>query len=182
MALLPIHIYPDPVLKQKCLPVEQFDESLQKLIDDMFETMYAGEGAGLAASQVGVLKRIIVMDLADEGQPKDKRVFINPEILSRSSETLNEIEGCLSFPAAYTHVKRAKKIKIKYQDVQGKVHEEEAVDWLSICIQHEMDHLEGIVFIEHISSLKRNMVLRRLDKAKRYIAKRQMEEQDSQES
>ncbi|HYZ49112.1 MAG TPA: peptide deformylase [Sphingomonas sp.] len=172
MAILPIIETPDPRLRTISTPVETIDAELQTLIDDMFETMYVAPGIGLAAIQVGVPKRLLVIDLQEEqdeeGKPiKDPRVFINPEILETSDELQVYQEGCLSIPDQYADVERPAAIRARWQDREGKTHEERLEGLLAICLQHEMDHLEGILFIDHLSRLKRDMLLKKLEKARR---------------
>ena len=175
MAIRPILEAPDPVLRQISSPVEKVDDDLRKLIADMFETMYAAPGIGLAAIQVGVPKRILVIDLQDPeeegGEPvRNPMTFINPEIL-RSSETERPYnEGCLSVPDQYAEVERPEAIRARWLDRDGKVHEEELDGLLATCLQHEMDHLEGILFIDYLSRLKRDMILRKLAKARKLAA------------
>ena len=175
MAILPIIETPDPRLRTVSTPVEAIDAELQTLIDDMFETMYAAPAIGLAAIQVGVPKRLLVIDLqeeeADDGKPiRDPRVFINPEILEESEEVQLYNEGCLSVPDQYAEVERPAVIRARWQDREGKTHEEQLDGLLGICLQHEMDHLEGILFIDHLSRLKRDMVLKKLLKARQKAA------------
>ena len=175
MAILPIIEAPDPRLKTVSTPVETFDEALQVLIDDMFETMYDAPGIGLAAIQVGVPKRLLVMDLQEKNEEtgatiREPRVFINPEILKTSEEMSVYNEGCLSVPDQYADVERPKTVRARWLDRDGKRHEQELDEMLAICLQHEMDHLEGILFIDHLSKLKRDMVLRKLQKARRLAA------------
>jgi peptide deformylase len=175
MALLPIIETPDPRLRQISKPVDTFDGELQALIADMFETMYAAPGIGLAAIQVGVPKRLLVIDLQEEqdeeGKPvKDPRVFINPEILETSDELQVYQEGCLSIPDQYADVERPAVIRARWQDRDGKTHEEQLDGLLAVCLQHEMDHLEGILFIDHLSRLKREMVLKKLMKSRQNAA------------
>ena len=170
MAILPILEVPDPRLKTISSPVEKFDDDLKRLVDDMFETMYAAPGIGLAAIQVGVPKRLLVIDLQDEkdGETvKNPRVFVNPEILDPSDEQSVYSEGCLSVPDQYAEVERPAKVRARWQDLDGKVHEEAMDDLMATCLQHEMDHLEGILFIDHLSRLKRQMVLKKIDKARK---------------
>ena len=183
MAIREIIEVPDPLLKQVSTPVEKFDDELRTLVEDMFETMYAAPGIGLAAVQVGVPKRVLVIDLQepDEDAPaedcgdhgcghdhrpvkKNPRVFINPEILDPSEELQTYSEGCLSLPDIYAEVDRPSHIRARWQDLDGTVHEEEMDGLMAICLQHEMDHLEGIVFIDHLSRLKRQMALKKLKK------------------
>jgi peptide deformylase len=172
MAIRPIFETPDPVLRQISKPVLRFDDDLRALVSDMFETMYHAPGIGLAAVQVGVPIRLLVMDLQEpeeeDGEPiKDPRVFINPEILWASEITVPYTEGCLSVPDQYAEVLRPDRIRAKWQDQQGEVHEAELDGLIAICLQHEMDHLEGILFIDHLSRLKRDMVLKKLAKLRK---------------
>jgi peptide deformylase len=172
MAILPIIETPDPRLREKSAPVETVDDRLRKLIDDMFETMYAAPGIGLAAVQVGVPKRLLVIDLQEPeeegGEPvRDPRVFVNPEILDTSDTLQTYNEGCLSVPEMYAEVERPDRIRARWLDRDGKRREEELDGLLAICLQHEMDHLEGILFIDHLSRLKRDMILKKLAKARK---------------
>ncbi len=175
MALLPIIEAPDPRLKTVSTPVEAFDDTLQMLIDDMFETMYAAPGIGLAAIQVGVPKRLLVIDLQEKNEEtgatiREPRVFINPEILETSEEVTVYNEGCLSVPDQYADVERPATVRARWLDREGKSHEQELDEMLATCLQHEMDHLEGILFIDRLSKLKRDMVLKKLQKARRLAA------------
>jgi peptide deformylase len=175
MAILRIYETPDPVLRQISTPVETVDDELRAFIADMFETMYDAPGIGLAAVQVGVPKRLLVMDLQDPEDPdnpegpavKEPRVFINPEILWASETTVPYTEGCLSVPDQYAEVARPDRIRARWLDAQGKAHEQELDGLLAVCLQHEMDHLEGVLFIDHLSKLKRDMVLKKLAKARK---------------
>ena len=167
MALREILIVPDPILKQVSKPVETVDDDLRALMDDMLETMYAAPGIGLAAIQVGVAKRVIVMDLAREGEPPAPRHFVNPEIIWASEETAPYEEGCLSVPDIFDEVERPARVKLRYLDYHGKTVEEDAEGLFAVCIQHEMDHLEGVLFIDHLSRLKREMVLKKLEKTRK---------------
>ena len=170
MAILQILEVPDPRLKTISSPVEAFDDDLKRLVDDMFETMYDAPGIGLAAIQVGVPKRLLVMDLQEEkdGETvKNPRVFVNPEILDPSEEHSVYSEGCLSVPDQYAEVERPAKVRARWQDMDGKFHEEAMDDLMATCLQHEMDHLEGILFIDHLSRLKRQMVLKKIEKARK---------------
>src|SRR3954451_12069610 len=169
MALRPIFETPDPILRQISKPVETFDGELKTLVADMFETMYAAPGIGLAAVQVGVPIRLLVIDLQEPqeegGDPvRDPRVFINPEILWHSDDEVPYTEGCLSVPEQYAEVMRPDKIRAKWQDQKGMTYEEEIGGLLAVCLQHEMDHLNGVLFIDHLSRLKRDMVLKKLAK------------------
>jgi peptide deformylase len=172
MAILPILEIPDPVLKTVSTPVEAVDDDLRTLITDMFETMYAAPGIGLAAIQVGVPKQLLVMDLQEnedeEGNAvRTPRVFINPEIIAESEELSVYNEGCLSVPEQYADVVRPATITARWLDEQGASHEEELDGLLATCLQHEMDHLEGILFVDHLSRLKRDMLLKKLTKMRR---------------
>jgi peptide deformylase len=175
MAIRPIIEAPDPLLRQISSPVEAITPEIQALIDDMFETMYAAPGIGLAAIQVGVPKRILVMDLQDpveeDGEPvRNPMVFINPEILRASDTPRPYNEGCLSVPDQYAEVDRPDSVRARWLDRDGKVHEEEIEGMLATCLQHEMDHLEGILFIDYLSRLKRDMILRKLAKQRKLAA------------
>jgi peptide deformylase len=172
MAILRIHETPDPVLRQISTPVEAVDDDLRTLIADMFETMYDAPGIGLAAVQVGVPQRLLVMDLGEPteegGKPvREPRVFINPEILDHSDEEVPYSEGCLSVPDQYAEVFRPDRVRARWLDEQGERHEQDLDGLLAVCLQHEMDHLEGVLFIDHLSKLKRDMVLKKLAKARR---------------
>jgi len=155
------------VLKQVSAPVEVVDDDLRALMDDMLETMYAAPGIGLAAIQVGVAKRVIVMDLARNEEPKAPRFFVNPEILWASEETQPYEEGCLSVPEIYDEVERPAKVRLRYLGYDGAPVEEDAEGMFAICIQHEMDHLEGVLFIDHLSRLKRDRAIAKVRKAAR---------------
>jgi len=168
MAILPIIEVPDQRLREKSKPVEAVTDDLRKLMDDMLETMYDAPGIGLAAIQVGVAKRIVVMDIGEDDRP-EPRYFVNPEITWASDEMANYKEGCLSVPEHYADVERPARCTIKYMDYDGKAHEVDADGLLATCIQHEMDHLEGILFIDHLSSLKRGMIVKKLTKAQKAL-------------
>jgi peptide deformylase len=161
--ILKIVKYPEPVLSQPGEPVTEFNDELRRLVADMFETMYAAQGIGLAAPQVGVSKRITVIDLSMGKEPKDKLVLINPEIIS-SEGRLYEEEGCLSFPEIREKVQRAARVRIRAQNERGKWFEMDGEDLLSRAFQHEIDHLDGILFIFRMSPLKRNLNLRKIRK------------------
>jgi peptide deformylase len=187
MAIREILEVPDPRLKIVSTPVETFDDALKTLVADMFETMYDANGIGLAAIQVGVPQRVLVIDLQPEDpdaepeectahgghhhthQPlkKEPRVFVNPEILDPAEEFNTYQEGCLSVPDIYADVDRPKACRVRWQDLEGQVHEEEMEGMMATCIQHEMDHLEGILFIDHLSRLKRTMALKKLEKLRK---------------
>jgi peptide deformylase len=174
MALLPIVEVPDPRLRQISKPVDTVDDGIRTLVADMFETMYAAPGIGLAAIQVGVPKRILVIDLQEPEEEdgegvKDPRVFINPEIVEHSDQDVPYTEGCLSVPDQYAEVDRPDKIRARWLDLDGKPHDEEITGLLATCLQHEMDHLEGILFIDHLSRLKREMILKKLTKQRKEL-------------
>jgi peptide deformylase len=164
MALLPILEFPDPRLRTRAQPVEQVDAALRKLIDDMFETMYAAPGIGLAATQVNVHKRLLVMDISE--QRNQRLALINPEIVSHSGLEETE-EGCLSVPGIYEKVRRAERIRVRALDRDGKQLEFDADGLLAVCIQHEMDHLEGKLFVDYLSDLKRTRIRKRLEKERK---------------
>jgi peptide deformylase len=167
MALLPILTAPDPLLKRKAKPVERVDDEVRRLMDDMLETMYAAPGIGLAAPQVGVPKRVIVMDLARDGEAPQPIRIANPEITWASDEDAVYEEGCLSVPEYYADVARPASIELTYRDYDDNVVKIRPTGLMATCIQHEIDHLDGILFIDHISALKRNIILRKLLKAKK---------------
>jgi len=186
MAIREIIEVPDPRLKTVSTPVEAFDAELKALVSDMFETMYAANGIGLAAIQVGVPLRVLVIDLQPEdpdAEPevcnhgghehthhptkREPQVFVNPEILDPAEELNTYQEGCLSVPDIYADVDRPKACRVRWQDVEGNLHEEEMEGLMATCIQHEMDHLEGVLFIDHLSRLKRNMALKKLEKLRK---------------
>jgi len=175
MALLPIIEVPDPRLRLVSTPVAEVNDELRALIGDMFDTMYDAPGIGLAAIQVGVPKRVVVMDLQEEEDEEGKpirapRVFINPEIVDPAEEHSIYTEGCLSVPDQFADVERPVRCRVKWLDEQGAAHDEVFEGLLATCIQHEMDHLEGIVFIDHLSRLKRDMILKKLAKARKAAA------------
>ena len=167
MAIRPIIIAPDPRLKKRAEPVEAVDGEVRRLMDDMLETMYAAPGIGLAAPQVGVLKRVIVVDVARKDQPAEPLFLANPELLSAGEAEATYEEGCLSLPDQFADVVRPAACRVRYLDQDNETREIEAEDILATCIQHEMDHLEGLLFVDHISALKRSMILRRLTKQKK---------------
>jgi peptide deformylase len=168
MAVLPIITAPDPRLKVISSKVERVDDDMRKLLDDMLETMYQAPGIGLAAVQVGAPVRAITIDLAREDETRNPLYLINPEITWVSDHDKTYEEGCLSLPEHYAEVARPAEVKINYLDYHGEVQELEADGLLATCVQHEMDHLEGILFVDHISTLKRNMILRKLLKARKH--------------
>ena len=164
MALRDILVVPDPTLKKVSARVDVVDDDLRALMDDMLETMYAAPGIGLAAIQVGVPKRVIVMDISREEEERAPRFFVNPEILWASEETAPYEEGCLSVPEIYDEVERPARVKLRYQDYQGQLIEEDAEGLFAVCIQHEMDHLDGVLFIDHLSLLKREQAVKKVKK------------------
>jgi peptide deformylase len=165
MALRPILKYPDPRLKQKAEPVKEITDEIRKLVDDMAETMYAAPGVGLAANQVGVLLRVFVIDIAAEDEPSELRVFINPEILATVGTQTWE-EGCLSFPGVTEEIRRAERVRVRALDREGKSFELEADGLLAVAVQHENDHLDGVVMLDKLSAVRRRLVGRKLSKAK----------------
>jgi len=169
MALIKILTEPNKILRQQSLPVEKVDGELQKLIDDMLETMYAAPGIGLAAIQVGVPKRVIVLDIASKDEPKNPMCFINPEIIEKSETNSSYEEGCLSVPGQFAEIDRPSKCYLKYLDYYGQPKELKAEGMLATCIQHEIDHLEGILFIDYLSKLKRSMIVKKLSKQKKEL-------------
>ena len=164
MALRPIIILPDPVLRETSTPVARVDDDARALIADMFETMYEAPGIGLAAVQVGITKRIVTIDLAREGEDKKPMIFVNPEIVWSSDERSVYEEGCLSIPQYYEEVERPAKIRVRYQDDKGEALELEADGLLATCLQHEIDHLDGKLFIDRLSKLKRDRVIKKFQK------------------
>jgi len=172
MAVLPIVEIPDPRLRLISKPVETIGDDTRTFVQDMIDTMYDAHGIGLAAIQVGVDQRILVIDLQEEKDEDDKpikapKAYINPEILSVSDETSTYNEGCLSIPEQYADVQRPASCRVRWQDETGAAYEEELTGLLATCMQHEIDHLNGVLFIDHISRLKRDMVLKKLAKARR---------------
>ena len=167
MAIREILVVPNPVLKQVSQPVAKVDDALRALMDDMLETMYDAPGIGLAAIQIGVPKRVIVMDLAGQDEEKAPRYFVNPEILWSSDDTAPYEEGCLSVPEIYDEVERPARVKLKYLNYDGQEVVEDAEGLFAVCIQHEMDHLEGVLFIDHLSRLKRDRAVAKVKKQAR---------------
>lgn len=172
MALLPILMYPDPRLRTIAKPIKAIDDVVKTLIDDMFETMYDAKGIGLAATQVDKHVQLIVMDLSKEGETPDPQVFINPTVTPLTDEKLPYQEGCLSIPEVYDDILRPSRVKINALDKDGQAFEVEADGLLAVCIQHEMDHLNGVLFVDYLSSLKQT---RARDKVKKVIAKKAKE-------
>lgn len=168
MALLTILEAPDPRLKVKAEPVETVTDEIRTLLDDMLETMYEAHGVGLAAPQVAVAKRVLVMDCAGKDEDPQPIKLVNPEVIWESDEEICQEEGCLSLPEQYSDVTRPERVKVRFLDETGTERVVEADGLLARCVQHEMDHLEGVLFVDHISALKRKMILRRLQKAKKF--------------
>jgi peptide deformylase len=170
MALRPIIVLPDPRLRVVSEPVGKVDGEIRKLVDDMFETMYDAPGIGLAAIQVGVPKRVVTADLAKKDEPRNPQVFINPEIVSSSEELSVYEEGCLSIPEIHEDVERPTRVRVRYMDLAGKAQEVEADGLLATCLQHEIDHINGVLFIDHISKLKRDRIVKKFTKAAKRAA------------
>jgi peptide deformylase len=170
MAVRPILVLPDPRLRLVSEPVKAIDDEIRQLVDDMLETMYGAPGIGLAAIQIGVPKRVITADLAKKDEPRAPQVFINPEILSRSEELSTYEEGCLSIPEIHEDVERPATVRVRYLDRDGKPHEVDAEGLLATCLEHEIDHLDGVLFIDHISKLKRDRIVKKFSKAAKRAA------------
>jgi peptide deformylase len=175
MALRDILILPDKRLRLVSKPVAKIDAATRALVEDMFETMYAAPGIGLAAIQVGEPRRIVTMDLAKKDEPKKPQVFINPELATASEARSTHEEGCLSIPEFYEEVERPAEVRVRYLDLDGKEHVVEAKGLFATCIQHEIDHLNGVLFIDHISKLKRDRVVKKFTKAAKQATKRAAE-------
>ena len=169
MALRQILIEPNKILREKSLSVENVDKDIQILMDDMLETMYAAPGIGLAAIQVGIPKRVIVLDIKQKEGQKNPICLVNPEIIEKSKNNLTYEEGCLSVPGQFAEIDRPDKCHVKYLDYYGEKKEIKAEGMLATCIQHEMDHLEGILFIDYLSRLKKTMIIKKLSKQKKAI-------------
>ena len=167
MAVLPIIIAPDPRLKVTCEPVEQVDETVRQLMDDMLESMHAANGIGLAAPQIGKSLRVIVVDIARDEEESNPLYLANPEVVAESDEIVAAEEGCLSLPEHFAEVTRPASVRIRYLGRDGDERELEAEGILAKCVQHEMDHLEGVLFVDHLTSLKRSIILRKLTKTKK---------------
>lgn len=167
MAVMPIIVAPDPRLKIKAKPVEAVDDDVRKLMDDMLESMYAAHGIGLAAPQVGDSRRVIVVDVSRENEDPKPMALANPQIVEISDDDRIHEEGCLSLPEHYAEVERPDWVKVRYLDRENEIREFRAEGIMATCIQHEIDHLDGVLFVDHVSSLKRNMILRKLQKAKK---------------
>ncbi|MBT4934282.1 MAG: peptide deformylase [Rhodospirillaceae bacterium] len=170
MTVYPIIVAPDPRLKLKSKPVEHVDDEIRTLMDDMLESMHVAHGIGLAAPQIGVQKRVIVVDAAKEEEESSPLRLANPEIIEVSDDDLAHEEGCLSLPEQYSEVIRPDRVRVRYLDHENEIREMDAEGILAVCIQHEIDHLDGILFVDHISALKRNMILRKLMKIKKQEA------------
>ena len=162
-----ILIEPEPILRKKCDPVEKVDDELRKLMNDMIETMYKAPGIGLAAIQIGILKRIVVIDIAKGEEKKNPLFLVNPEIMHRSKKTSVYEEGCLSLPEQFAEIERPAECTLKYLDYNGKEKQLKADGLLATCIQHEVDHLNGILFIDYLSKLKKDMIIKKLVKKKK---------------
>jgi peptide deformylase len=175
MALREIITLPDKRLRLVSEPVKQIDAGIRKLVDDMFETMYKAPGIGLAAIQVGVAKRVITMDLSKKDDSHQRQVFINPEITWQSEKVAKYEEGCLSIPEYYEEVERPAEVKVKYLDLAGKKQELEARGLLATCLQHEIDHINGVLFIDHLSKLKRDRVIKKFAKAAKNATTKKVE-------
>jgi len=171
MALRDILIIPDKRLREVSKPVAKIDASIKKLVADMFDTMYDAPGIGLAAIQIGEAKRVVTMDLAKKEGEKQPMVFINPEIVGESEARNVHEEGCLSIPEYYEEVERPAEVTVRYLDLDGKQHEDKATGLFAVCIQHEIDHLNGVLFIDHISKLKRDRVVKKFTKAAKQSSK-----------
>tara|TARA_B100001059_G_C17570014_1_gene444486 strand:+ start:78 stop:602 length:525 start_codon:yes stop_codon:yes gene_type:complete len=171
MALLPIITAPDPRLKTVASRIDAADDDIRRLMDDMLETMYAAPGVGLAAPQVGISKRVIVVDVARMGDAPEPMQMANPEIIEASSERSTVEEGCLSLPEHFAEVKRPERVRVRYLDRENEIREQEMDGFLATCVQHEIDHLDGVLFVDHISGLKRGMIMRKLTKLKKQDVK-----------
>jgi peptide deformylase len=171
MAVRPILIHPDPRLRRVAEPVEAIDDGLRALAEDMLATMYEAPGIGLAATQLGVMKRVFVMDCSGQDEPAEPMVLVNPEIVWRSEETETSEEGCLSIPDVYEEVTRAARVRLRWLGLDGEVHEREFGDRWAVCAQHEIDHLDGRLFIDYLSGLKRTMITSRMKKLKKEKAR-----------
>ena len=169
MTLRKILTEPNEILREKSLKVEHVDDEIRNLMDDMLETMYAAPGIGLAAIQVGVAKRIIVLDISPKDEPKKPMFFVNPKIISKSDNNSTYEEGCLSVPGQFAEIDRPDKCHISYIDYDGQQKEIKAEGMIATCIQHEMDHLEGILFIDYLSKLKKTMIVKKLSKQKKEL-------------
>ena len=170
MPVRDILVLPDKRLRLVSKPVAKIDAAIKQLVEDMFDTMYDAPGIGLAAIQIGEPRRIVTMDLAKKDEPKEPQVFINPELISKSGDKNTHEEGCLSIPEYYEEVERPAKVRLRFTDLDGKVHEEDAEGLFATCIQHEIDHLNGVLFVDYLSKLKRDRVLKKFAKAAKRAA------------
>lgn len=175
MSLMKVFEVPEPILRQKAEKIEKVDDKIARVLDDMLETMYATNGVGLAGNQVGLAKRLVVIDCAGEGEEPDVLQMVNPVIIEHSDETICKSEGCLSVPREYADVERWATVTVQYLDKKGKMRTRSADGLLAKAIQHELDHLEGILFIDYLSPLKRNKLLHHLEKRRRKEAKEAQE-------
>lgn len=169
MSKYKILIEPDPILRQKCEPIDIVDDELRKLMKDMLETMYKAPGIGLAAIQLGILKRVVVIDISKDSEKKNPLFLVNPEITFKSKKTSTFEEGCLSLPGQYAEIERPAECHLQYLDFHGKKKEIKADGLLSTCIQHEVDHLNGVLFIDYLSKLKKDMIVKKLKKHKKEV-------------
>ena len=169
MSKYKILIEPDPILRQKCEPIDMVDDELRKLMKDMLETMYKAPGIGLAAIQLGILKRVVVIDISKDSEKKNPLFLVNPEITFKSKKTSTFEEGCLSLPGQYAEIERPAECHLQYLDFHGKKKEIKADGLLSTCIQHEVDHLNGVLFIDYLSKLKKDMIVKKLKKHKKEV-------------
>ena len=165
MAVRDILILPDKRLRLRSEPIKRIDATIRKLVNDLFETMYEAPGIGLAAIQIGVPKRVVTMDLSKKEDDHKPQIFINPEVIWKSAETSKYEEGCLSIPEFYEEVERPAQVKVKYLDIDGNTQEIEASGLLATCLQHEIDHINGVLFIDYISKLKRDRIVKKFAKA-----------------
>jgi peptide deformylase len=180
MAILEILVAPDPRLKTRAMPVAVVDDRIRRLLDDMLETMYAAPGIGLAAPQVGEALRVVVVDIAQKDGVRAPLRMVNPEIIWASEDQVPYEEGCLSLPEHYADVTRPRQVRVRYLDETGATHELEAEGLLAVCVQHELDHLEGTLFVDHVSALRRGMILKKLQKLKKSQAAERAERADRQ--
>ena len=169
MTIRKILIEPDPILRKKCEPLEEVNDQLRNLMNDMLETMYEAPGIGLAAIQIGVLKRVVVIDVSKKEGEKSPLFLVNPEIIYRSKKTSTYEEGCLSLPGQFAEIERPAECKVEYLDFNGKKKQLDAKGLLSTCIQHEIDHLNGVLFIDYLSKLKKSMIIKKLKKQKQSV-------------
>ncbi len=169
MTIRKILTVPDPILRRNCSSLEQVDNDVRKLMDDMLQTMYEAPGIGLAAVQIGILKKIIVIDISKENEKKNPLFLVNPEIIQKSDTTSTYEEGCLSLPGQFAEIERPAECRVKFIDYKGKQKELKVSGLLSTCIQHEIDHLNGVLFIDYLSKLKKNMIIKKLTKQKQSL-------------